>query len=623
MSSEEEFRVAYLDECVELLQEAETGLTALEGGDRSRETIDAVFRAVHSIKGGAGMFGLEELVRFSHGFETVLDCLRGGELAVDAPLLKLLLRAADTLSAYVEAIRGDLPLPLEHGDAVGKELAALTEASVGTVDEEGDGFGFFADEAATEDDEGFGFFDDEPAATDNDDEGFGFFDDEPAATDNDDEQGWGLFASETADVVPDPPPKSAAARPRVSTGTQSIRVDLGKVDSLVDQVGELVITQAVLRQQAADLPVEPFAGLIQALEELAMQTRELQESVMAVRAQPVKSVFSRMPRLVRELAQSLGKEARLVTCGEDTEVDKTVIEELADPLTHMLRNSMDHGLETPEERIAAGKPARGTVHLSAEHRSGRILITVSDDGRGIDRSQVLSKARERDLLPADVTPSDEEIDQLIFHPGFSTAAAVSDVSGRGVGMDVVKRKIQDLGGRITIASEPGQGTRFTLALPLTLAVLDGMIVRVGNERYVVPITAIVESLRPRPEDVSDLPQGGTVLRMRGDYIPLLRLDRLFGVAGAQADPCQALVLIAETEDGSPLGIIVDDLLGQQQVVIKSLETNYRRVEGVSGATILGNGLVALILDVDALRGLSRQASAVPARSLVLEQSEVH
>ena len=621
MSSEEEFRAAYLDECVELLQEAETGLTALEAGDRSRETIDAVFRAVHSIKGGAGMFGLEELVRFSHGFETVLDCLRDGELVVDAPLLKLLLRAADTLAAYVEATRGDQPLPSEHGDAVGKELAALTETSAEKAGEEGDGFGFFADEAATEDDEGFGFFDDE--ATTEDDEGFGFFDDEPSTTEAEVEPGWGLFASEAADVVPEKPPSSAAVRPRVTAGTQSIRVDLGKVDSLVDQVGELVITQAVLRQQAADLPVEPFAGLIQALEELAMQTRELQESVMAVRAQPVKSVFSRMPRLVRELAQSLGKEARLVTCGEDTEVDKTVIEELADPLTHMLRNSMDHGLETPEERIAAGKPARGTVHLSAEHRSGRILITVSDDGRGIDRDRVLGKARERDLLSADMTPSDEEIDQLIFHPGFSTAAAVSDVSGRGVGMDVVKRKIQDLGGRITIASEPGQGTRFTLALPLTLAVLDGMIVRVGNERYVVPITAIVESLRPRSEDVSDLPQGGTVLRMRGDYIPLLRLDRLFGVAGAQTDPSQALVLIAETEDGSSIGIIVDDLLGQQQVVIKSLETNYRRVEGVSGATILGNGLVALILDVDALRGLSRRTSAVPAQSLVLEQSEVH
>ncbi|MCB1969797.1 MAG: chemotaxis protein CheA [Geminicoccaceae bacterium] len=658
MNAEDQFRRAYLDECLELLEELETGLSALDDGERDRDTIDAVFRAVHSIKGGAGMFALDDLVRFAHGFETTLDMVRNGDLGLDQGTIHTFLRSADVLSSFVDAIRNELPLPLEQAAGMSELLVALgarrrAHPADGETGEDA-GFGFFGDPAdlpdADDDDEGFGFFDDLPEESRTEreaeeDRGFGFFDDPPQDTPGDDPDGETDHPAEAVMSIEGDPANGLALQPcgngvsssapqagsrrgggktaKAPSASHSIRVELDRIDSLVNQVGELVITQAVLKQQSSDLSVERHAGLIQGLEELALQTRELQESVMSVRAQPVKSVFSRMPRLVRELAASLGKEARLILSGEHTEVDKTVIEELADPLTHMLRNSMDHGLERPEERIAAGKPAVGTIHLSAEHRSGRILITISDDGRGIDRDRVLEKARLKGLVPPDGVLSNDEIDHMIFAPGFSTAAAVSDVSGRGVGMDVVKRKIQDLGGRITINSMPGKGTRFTLMLPLTLAVLDGMIVRVGHERYIVPITAIVESLRPRAGDVHVLPSGTTIMQMRGTYLPLVFLYRVFGIADAEPDPSQALVVVVETEDGSPIGVVVDDLLGQQQVVIKSLETNYQRVGGVAGATILGNGLVALILDVDALRGLSDDTVNMARPSLVLESSEVH
>ena len=330
-------------------------------------------------------------------------------------------------------------------------------------------------------------------------------------------------------------------------------------------VGELVITQAILSQHATELAVDQHAGLLNGIETLALRSRELQESVMAIRAQPVKSVFSRMSRLVRELAASLAKETRLVVTGEETEVDKTVIEELAEPLTHMIRNSMDHGMETPEERIVAGKPREGVIRLSAEHRSGRILIAVADEGRGINRERVLSKAIEKGLVSG-ARPSDEEIDNLIFLPGFSTAEQVSDLSGRGVGMDVVRRKIQNIGGRVNIASNPGRGARFTLTLPLTLAVLDGMVVKVGSESYILPITSIVDSLKPEPEVVHRLASGGEVLAVRGDYIRLVYLHRLFDVPGAVDEPSRALVVVVETEARSHIGLVVDELLGQQQVV---------------------------------------------------------
>ncbi len=330
---------------------------------------------------------------------------------------------------------------------------------------------------------------------------------------------------------------------------------------------------------------------------------------MSIRAQPVKSVFSRMTRLVRELSCSLEKEAKLVITGENTEVDKTVIEELSDPLTHMIRNSMDHGLETPKEREEAGKSREGTIHLVAEHRSGKIVISVSDDGRGINRDKVLEKAVGKGLVPPNVRPSDDEIDNLILLPGFSTADQVSNVSGRGVGMDVVVRKIQNMGGRIGITSVPGKSSQFSLTLPLTLAVLDGMIIRVGDENYIIPITSIVESLRPSSTAIHQLAGGGDVLAIRDGFIKVIDLANLFGLGSLSKQVSEKLIIVVETGASGPIGLMVDELVGQQQVVIKSLEANYRRVEGVAGATILGNGMVAMILDVDGINAMSQHSCA--------------
>jgi two-component system chemotaxis sensor kinase CheA len=382
--------------------------------------------------------------------------------------------------------------------------------------------------------------------------------------------------------------------------TMSVRVDVEKVDRLVNLVGELVINQAMLIQLGGALPPDMCPGLINGLETLSQHLRELQEGVMAIRTQPVKSVFSRMPRLVRELSAQLGKEARLYITGEGTEIDKTVIEQLADPLTHLLRNAIDHGIEKPEIRVAQGKPPQGSIHLSAEHRSGRIVIEVSDDGRGIDRERVLARARQRGLVAADDTPSEETIDNLIFLPGFSTAEVVSNVSGRGVGMDVVRRNIQALGGRISLQSRFGAGSRFLLSLPLTLAIMDGMIVAVGRESYIVPLTNIVESLRPRRQDIHAVAGCGNVVAIRGEYVPLLYLAAHLGVPGAVTDAALGIVVVVENEGAGQVGLVVDELVGQQQVVVKSLEANYGDVEGIGGATILGNGRVALILDVAGL-----------------------
>jgi two-component system chemotaxis sensor kinase CheA len=400
----------------------------------------------------------------------------------------------------------------------------------------------------------------------------------------------------------------------------TIRVDLDKIERLVNMVGEMVITQAMVAEHSRDIPPGEFQELLEGLEQLAQHTRELRESVMSIRAQPVGSVFSRMPRLVRELAGETGKQVRLITSGENTEVDKTVVENLVDPLTHMIRNSIDHGLERPDEREKVGKPPVGTVHLSAQHRSGRIVIEVSDDGRGIDRQRVLNKAIERGLVQRGSHLSDEEIDNLIFLPGFSTADKVTNISGRGVGMDVVRRNISALGGRIGIYSTPGEGSRFVLSLPLTLAVLDGMVISVGNERFVLPLTNIVESLRPKPNDLHGVVNRWDVIMARGEYVRLVYLHQLFGISGAVTDPTKGLVVLLETEESGRIGLVVDEVIGQQQVVIKSLESNFRRLEGVAAATILGDGRVALILDVSGLQEMSRHAPSASVRLLAAAQA---
>jgi two-component system chemotaxis sensor kinase CheA len=393
--------------------------------------------------------------------------------------------------------------------------------------------------------------------------------------------------------VASPAASPAQGKPRAGG---SVRVDLDRIDKLMNLVGEIVITQSMLVERARVMQVGEGARLADGLLTLARQTRELQDTVMAVRAQPVRTVFQRMPRLVRDLARTLGKEVRLVLHGEATEVDKTVIEELSDPLTHMIRNAMDHGLEMPDDREKAGKPREGTISLSAEQRGGRIVISIADDGRGLHREKLLAKGRANGLVTPDARLAPEEIDELIFAAGLSTVDKVTDISGRGVGMDVVRRNVEALGGRITVHSEPGHGCRFSLSLPLTLAVLDGMVVRSGRDRYVLPIASIVETMRLDPRAIEWMPGGRELLRVRNDLAHLVRLGSLVGGVDGE----ETTIVLIETDRAERIALAVDEIVGQQQVVVKSLEASYGRVPCASAATILGDGLVALILDVDAV-----------------------
>ena len=416
-------------------------------------------------------------------------------------------------------------------------------------------------------------------------------------------------AQHGAHPPPAPAPASPApAKPEAPVSalgdSSSIRVSVEKIDELMNTVGELVITQAMLSQLGSHFDGPDAEKLRAGLGQLERNMRELQESVMRVRMLPITFVFSRFPRMVRDLAQRLGKQIELKLTGEQTELDKTVLEKIGDPLVHLVRNSIDHGIESPEARIAAGKPAEGTVHLDACHRGGNIAVEVSDDGGGLDRDRILAKARARGLVGPNDTLTDPEIHELIFVPGFSTAEKTTDLSGRGVGMDVVRRNVKELGGKIELKSEPGRGSRFIITLPLTLAIVDGQSVAVGTETYIVPLISIVESMQLKATGITRLSGHSEVLSFRGDYLPIIRLHELFGVEPRSRALHEGLVVVAEG-DGRRVGLFVDDLLGQQQVVIKSLEANYGHIEGVSGATILGDGSVALILDVP---GLIRAAS---------------
>ncbi|MGE4279538.1 MAG: chemotaxis protein CheA [Magnetospirillum sp.] len=699
-----QFKATYFEECAELLATAEETIARLQDGQGNDEDLNAVFRCVHSIKGGAGAFAFDDLVHFAHVFETALDHLRSGRAELTPHVADLMVRGNDILGDFVRASQAESSLPADHGADILAQLSALTGAKppvapaaaqaapsapapkapsfttyrirflpgpdmlrtgndplmmfrelagLGELEVVADITALPAltemdalrsylswtctlttDKDRSAVDEVFEFVSGETAQVeieeldslpgDEEGEGWGLFAPPPSANAAKDEEGdgWGLFgdvpgnnAVATPAIPAAAPPKAATAAP-TPTATQggavhtaSIRVDLDKIDRLVNMVGELVITQAMLGQQASGFTVESHPELIQGLQELSHHTRELQESVMAIRAQPVKALFSKAPRLVRDLSSKLNKQARLVMSGENTEVDKTVIEQLSDPLTHLIRNALDHGIETPEERMAVGKPAEGTIHLAAEHRSGRIFIEIEDDGRGINRERVLAKAMEKGLVEPGQQLTDEQVDMLIFAPGFSTASEVSDVSGRGVGMDVVRKNIQDVGGRVVVQSTPGAGSRFILSLPLTLAVMDGMLIQVGGQRYVLPLTNIVESLRPTPQQARSLVDVGNVLTIRGEYINLMALHAIFGIPGAITDPTKGLVVIVETEGGERVGLLVDELLGQQQVVIKSLDSNFRPIHGISAATILGDGRVALILDVSALRQMGALATA--------------
>jgi two-component system chemotaxis sensor kinase CheA len=509
------------------------------------------------------------------------------------------------------------------------------------------GYGFFdevmppPDVKVLEGGEGFGFFEDAPGAVSEIEthRGYGFFRETPVQrSDREYRQGYGIYeeheaaldakltaqegreipaahaegtSSETetrAGEGPRAAKRASEKAPAPAHADTSIRVSVEKVDQLINLMGELVITQAMLAQAATHTDGEMLERLEHGLRQLERNTRDLQEAVMSIRMLPISFVFSRFPRVVRDLAGKLGKQIELRTLGEATELDKGLIEKLADPLTHLIRNSLDHGIEIPEKRLAAGKPAKGTVTLNAFHQGGSIVIEVSDDGGGLNRSRIMKKAKERGFDVSDDMP-DSEVWMLIFEAGFSTADVVTDVSGRGVGMDVVKRNIAELGGRIELASAEGFGTRTTIRLPLTLAILDGLSVSIGGEVYIVPLNAISESLQISASDLKTVGRDGRLLKVRGEYLPLLPLHEVFNISPRAESLEQGIVIIVENE-GRKTALFVDELLGQQQVVIKSLESNFRRVHGVSGATIMGDGRVALILDVNALGAMVAHHQAV-------------
>ncbi len=408
------------------------------------------------------------------------------------------------------------------------------------------------------------------------------------------------------EVAPSGAPQNV---PAVSNDAGSVRVGIDKIDGLIDLVGELVITQAMLDQFRDGVDSTRLALLQQGLAQLARHTRSLQESVMGIRMLPIGSVFNRFPRLVRDLSQKLGKQVKLEMVGEHTELDKTVLEKIGDPLVHLVRNAIDHGLETPDKRRAAGKQETGILRLEAFHRGGSIVVEIVDDGAGLNHHSIVAKAVQKGLISSADNLSDNAINELIFQPGFSTATTTTDLSGRGVGMDVVRRNVADLGGSVAITSRPGQGTSFTITLPLTLAIIDGLSAVVGQERYIVPLVSIVESIRLRTDAVRSVIGGGELFRFRDAYLPIVRLHEYFGCVGAQQQIEEGLLIVVEADSGR-VGLFVDGLIGQQQAVVKSLEANYRRVEGISGATILADGSVALILDVAGLvRMQSRRRAA--------------
>lgn len=719
----EQFYEIFFEESSELLADMEACLLRLDVNSPDLEDLNAIFRAAHSIKGGAGTFGFTDMTEMTHMLETLLDRLRKGELAVRSEMVDAFLRAGDVIKAQLAGHRGEgeadpavaaevceelkklsdetqVAAPSEavadSGAGVaampvktnierssnsaisetvsGNDVAKLTyriefsssgmgDAAVENLFANLKRLGSFENEASasgkehklklttasSEEDvwETLAFVVDpanlkievatqcvadatevaEPYSSDEDsatvsfpgdDElsianmppapGYGFFPGAPAAPKDVDDSESQLSSTpqqnthsnknEAQNITNKPSSKVSASASASASETSSIRVSIEKVDQMINLVGELVITQAMLAQTASQLDPVIFEKLLSGMSQLERNTRDLQESVMSIRMMPISFVFSRYPRVVRDLAAKLNKRVELKTVGENTELDKGLIEKIADPLTHLVRNSLDHGIEVAEKRIAAGKPAQGTITLRAFHQGGSIVIEVSDDGAGLNRGKILAKAKERGL-PVSDGMSDQEVWLLIFEAGFSTADIVTDVSGRGVGMDVVKRNIQSMGGRIDIESALGVGTRISIRLPLTLAILDGLSVAVGDQMFIVPLNYIIESMQPTAADIKTVSGHGRVVQVRGEYLPVIALHEIFNLHPNVTAVHEGILVILEAE-GHKAALFVDDLIGQHQVVIKSLESNYRRVQGVSGATIMGDGKVALILDTAAL-----------------------
>ncbi|HEI8866184.1 TPA: chemotaxis protein CheA [Serratia odorifera] len=645
------FYQTFFDEADELLADMEQHLLELDPLAPDIEPLNAIFRAAHSIKGGAATFGFAVLQETTHLLENLLDSARRQEMDLSTDIINLFLETKDIMQEQLDAYKtsqqpdtdsfeyicqalrqlaldaqrqvpvaasagealtaaspaaieggmrivlsglkpNEIPLMLEELGNLGEvknpqtgenslEVTLLTSASADDIS---------AVLCFVLEPEQIAF---NPAATEPPPAPIAM--PEPAP-----------IAAPTPPVIKPSAPATGEApkvRAKASEST-SIRVAVEKVDQLINLVGELVITQSMLAQRSGTLDPVAHGDLLNSMSQLERNARDLQESVMSIRMMPMEYVFSRFPRLVRDLAGKLDKQVELTLQGSSTELDKSLIERIIDPLTHLVRNSLDHGIEDPATREAAGKSAVGNLVLSAEHQGGNICIEVTDDGAGLNRQKILAKAASQGLVVNDGM-SDEEVGMLIFAPGFSTAEQVTDVSGRGVGMDVVKRNIQEMGGHVEIHSQAGKGTAIRILLPLTLAILDGMSVKVNDEVFILPLNAVMESLQPQAEDLHPMAGGERVLQVRGEYLPLVELYRVFDVAGAKTEATQGIVVILQSA-GRRYALLVDQLIGQHQVVVKNLESNYRKVPGISAATILGDGSVALIVDVSALQTLNRE-----------------
>ncbi|RAU37120.1 chemotaxis protein CheA [Enterobacter sp. ECC-175] len=652
-----DFYQTFFDEADELLADMEQHLLDLVPEAPDSEQLNAIFRAAHSIKGGAGTFGFTVLQETTHLMENLLDEARRGEMQLNTDIINLFLETKDIMQEQLDAYKssaepdaasfeyicnalrqlaleakGEVAVPAATLSVVGEVdvqdaapapaqagklrvvLSRLKESEVSLLEEELGNLATLSNVvkgkdslAATLDD---GISEDDIVAvlcfvieadqiafeTETVCEAVPVAVEEPAAAP----------AAPVLKAVPKETPAPVRAEKPAARASEStsIRVAVEKVDQLINLVGELVITQSMLAQRSNELDPVTHGDLITSMGQLQRNARDLQESVMSIRMMPMEYVFSRFPRLVRDLAGKLNKQIELTLMGSSTELDKSLIERIIDPLTHLVRNSLDHGIELPENRVAAGKSPVGNLILSAEHQGGNICIEVTDDGAGLNRERILAKAMSQGMA-VNENMTDEEVGMLIFAPGFSTAEQVTDVSGRGVGMDVVKRNIQEMGGHVEIKSKQGAGTTIRILLPLTLAILDGMSVKVADEVFILPLNAVMESLQPREEDLHPLAGGERVLEVRGEYLPLVELWKVFEVDGAKTEATQGIVVILQSA-GRRYALLVDQLIGQHQVVVKNLESNYRKVPGISAATILGDGSVALIVDVSALQGLNRE-----------------
>lgn len=664
-----QFLETFYEESFEGLEIMETELLTLDAGSADSETINTIFRAAHSIKGGSGTFGLNAVADFTHVMETLLDEMRDGKREVTQEAVNLLLATVDVLREMLTALREGSALDDERIKETHDQLEALlargssdssteTQKSASTssastavqgwkikfspnldllktgndpvrILRELSGLGKITSNLDSSSLPGFDSIDPEECYLGWDiellgdvkrediDEVFAWVEDECDLTITE------IKSAEVVEKLSTPEEEtdnknvssttknttsSSKSKSKASTESASIRVGIDKVDSVINLVGELVITQSMLSTLGEDFDVKNLNKLVQGLEQLELNTRELQEQVMRMRMMPINFAFQRFPRLVHDMSQKMGKNIQLKMTGEQTELDKTVMEKIGDPLVHLVRNSLDHGIEMPEQRLATGKPEMATLGLNAYHQGGNIVIEVTDDGAGLNEEKVLAKAIEQGLVPPDVELEPSKIHELILLPGFSTADNITDVSGRGVGMDVVVKNIRSLGGSLEVWSKPGEGSKFTIRLPLTLAILDGQTVAVGDEDYIIPLISILESIQLKPDMLNVVVGKGETFKLRNEHLPIIRLHDVFGGKPRTTNLVEGLLVVVES-DGRKIGLFVDELKGQQQVVIKSLEVNYKRIEGISGATILGDGSVALIVDIPGLISLSNKETA--------------